>query len=136
MWSTPDHIVLECGTYLMPEVRGQGWNRPVKAASLSHASIRFCADVVVYAVPEDNLRAVHSLARIVDDPGARWGGSDDAANEFERDLKRWLRYRTWKEGKPFRLFVIPLKSTETSHLLNPDGNDGHFVREQQHPHED
>ena len=110
MWSTADYVVVECGTYLLPPIRGQGWNRAVKAASLSHAAVQFGADAVVYVVPEDNLPAIRSLERMVGEYRVSSMPAKATASELENILKRWLSYRAWKEGKPFRLFVIPLES--------------------------
>ncbi|QSO51913.1 GNAT family N-acetyltransferase [Alicyclobacillus curvatus] len=120
-WTGPSHKAVECGTYVVPAYRGLGLNRRIKAASVSLGFTALGADSILYAVPLVNQVAMRSLQRIVGD------NTDKVLAETR--FQKWLRYRQWKEGTSFQLFVISLESAKACHLLDPDGYDGHLIRE-------
>lgn len=88
---------VECGTWLMPLHRGQGWNEPVKLAALDLAcagTVLPIPDWCLFVLDTRNTRAIASLKRIP----LPWA----APKQFSTLLRR----RSWEGGRSVTLFAV------------------------------
>jgi len=118
----PAHVTaVECGTYLLPESRGKGFNLPVKAALLTHAFQFYQANWCLFIVAQENHRAQAAMKKL---PWPFELESGATPGVFQR----YLRRKTWELGHDCLLYKLPqsafhrLKTGKPSRSLNPDGD--------------
>ena len=94
-----DSTPVECGTYLIPPVRGSGVNRMVKTAQINFSNQHFGADWVLFIVDVRNIAANKSLQKLP----VRWHMETTDANGH---FHAYLRRRNWETQTTCILFAV------------------------------
>lgn len=105
-WETqlaPSETVVECGTYLLSQCRGQGWNAPVKKALLDvvwrGVALQTTPTWCVFVVPTHHAQALQALRKIA----LPW-----VVESSEQDgvFSALLRRKAWETGQPCVVFAV------------------------------
>jgi len=86
-WLEAADTATECGTYLLPAHRGQGFNTAVKTLTLQRVFDTQLADVALFAIPVKNHQALTAMRKLP------WN--------FSRSTRSSGLYSSWTKRKSF-----------------------------------
>lgn len=100
-WLQEGLSAVECGTYLLPQYRGRGFNVSVKQALCTRALEQFQADWAMFVVPNSNVRAKRAMNKLP------WS-IDVVTHDRSGLFARYLHRKSWETGQPSEMYAFPL----------------------------